>query len=49
LADVVGINEINAAAIKSEGVYTINGMKVNVDARLPKGIYIIDGKKVVIK
>ena len=49
LADVVGINEINAAAIKPEGVYTVNGMKVNVDARLPKGIYIIDGKKVVIK
>ena len=46
---VVGINEIGTANISREDVYTINGMKVKADARLPKGIYIVGGKKVIVK
>lgn len=34
--------------IHSEGIYTINGMKVNEKLdNLPKGIYIVNGKKIV--
>lgn len=37
-------------AISNEGIFTIDGKKMNNDVtKLPKGVYIIDGKKVAIK
>lgn len=39
-----------AATAKSAGtVYTISGMPVKANGRLPKGIYIVNGKKIAVK
>lgn len=43
---VDGINEVEHASTESEGVYNLNGVRVN---NLSKGIYVINGKKVVVK
>ena len=47
---VTAINAINAegVAVKAEGWYTINGVKLNA-APTEKGVYINNGKKVVVK
>ena len=46
---VTAIREVNAAeAVKAEGWYTINGIKLNA-APTQKGIYINNGKKIVVK
>ena len=43
------VREVNAAeAVKAEGWYTINGIKLNA-APTQKGIYINNGKKIVVK
>ena len=46
--ETVGISSPMLDEIKSEGVYTLSGVRVMSD-RLPKGIYIVNGKKMVIK
>ena len=46
---ITAIREVNAAeAVKAEGWYTINGIKLNA-APTQKGIYINNGKKIVVK
>jgi hypothetical protein len=32
-----------------EGIYTLDGRRMNSDAQLRPGLYIIDGRKVVVK
>ena len=46
--ETVGISSAMLNEIKSEGVYTLSGVRVMSD-HLPKGIYIVNGKKMVIK
>ena len=46
--ETVGISSPMLNEIKSEGVYTLSGVRVMSDC-LPKGIYIVNGKKMVIK
>ncbi len=46
--ETVGISSPMLNEIKTEGVYTLSGVRVMSD-RLPKGIYIVNGKKMVIK
>lgn len=52
--DDTSINDVSVDQNQqSEGIYTIDGVKLSANAyntdNLPKGIYIINGKKVVIK
>lgn len=46
--ETVGISSPMLNEIKTEGVYTLSGVRVMSDC-LPKGIYIVNGKKMVIK
>jgi hypothetical protein len=45
---IKGINFENAQEINTEGLYNLNGMKLN-SVPTQKGVYILNGKKVVIK
>lgn len=40
---------LNDVANKQNGVYTIQGIRLNKTTNLPKGVYIINGRKVVKK
>lgn len=41
-----GYSSVNAS---KEGIYNLNGMRMNDAEKFPRGIYIMNGKKVIIK
>ena len=45
--ETTGIDSIAAETAAAEGVYNLNGQRVNAPAK--KGLYIVNGKKVVLK
>lgn len=46
---VSGIATITTADTTDGKVYTVSGVRVNSDSKLPSGIYIKNGKKIVVK
>lgn len=47
---VVGINEATSNTLRREGIYTLDGVRLNTTFdKLPRGIYIVDGKKIFKK
>lgn len=47
--EATGIHNINTPAREDLSVYTLSGIKVTGNNKLPKGIYIVNGKKLVIR
>jgi len=45
--ETTGIDSIAAETVAAEGVYNLNGQRVNAPAN--KGLYIVNGKKVIMK
>lgn len=45
--ETTGIDSIAAETVAAEGVYNLNGQRVNAPAK--KGLYIVNGKKVILK
>jgi alpha-amylase len=43
------IRNVDTPVRKSKDIYTLSGIKVNGNGKLPKGVYIVNGKKYVIK
>lgn len=47
--ETTGIHNVNTVVKEHKGIYTLSGVKMNSNGKLPKGVYIINGKKHIIK
>lgn len=47
--ETTAIRNVNTPARECQSVYTLSGIKVTGNNKLPKGIYIVNGKKLVIR
>ena len=47
--ETTGIHNVNTVVKEHKGIYTLSGVKMNCNGKLPKGIYIVNGKKHVIR
>lgn len=47
--ETTGIHNVNTVVKEDKAVYTLSGVKMNSNGKLPQGVYIINGKKHIIK
>lgn len=46
---VTAVEGIGVQAEKTGRIYTVGGVEMDAQARLPKGVYVVNGKKIIIK